>query len=493
MKNTNNNDDFKTRVFSRWISNQLNEKLDNKEDLLTDISNGTTILQLAIQLTHSNIKMEIKNQPKSRMEKIKNCEIALRLFQNDGLKLSTISSSEIVNNNKRVILDLIWSIILHYSVQNKKKVFEWALEKTDGYQNIKNFSPYWLSICALLDCYAPKKVHFSSLNSANAKTNAKLATKVMEELGVPVYINYEELRHKKIDKKSLLVQLSALKNILDDRRDQVFGHNRKISLEESEVLSFIKSDYVDPVINYGKKYEDKIFELSLELAKAKLDISSQKVEIEALNREAELFANTLSDKLKELSEISKTLKTEENHSKKYIAEIDDIDEDEELLAKQLIDTQEENEALNREADLFAYTLSEKLNEYSAVDREADIFANALSESLEKNKALNTEADLFANKLSETLDENKSLKLQVRALNNEADLFANFLNEKISENKKLNRKIVVMNESLAKETQANVVLNREADLFAYNLADRIDEIKKLNTKINNDKKKKKINR
>lgn len=484
---------FHVKVISRWISKQLNDFPDcKKSDIIYDYTNGVKILQLAIILTNANKSIQIKYNPKNNVEKTKNCNIALELFKNDGVQLQSITSKDIINNNEKVINDLIWAIIIHYSISNKNNLLKWAFKKTKPYANINRFSPYWLSMCALLDTYVPNKINYSTLNKNDSKFNAELAMKVMKELEIPIYIKPEDFLHNKIDKKSLLIQLAAAKNVLKKLKyDQIkFKKDNKfvkdfphISLVQSEVFAISTNDYKEPVINPIKKYQDKIFELSLELDKVKADYETQKEDIIKLNREADLFANTLNDKLKELTELSKTLKTEEKHSKKYVAEIDDIDEDEELLAKQLIDTQEENEVLNREVDLFANTLSEKLEEYTTVNREADIFAVALEESLEKNEELDREADIFANKLSETLIENKSMKEKISALNREADLFANCLAEKIDENEAINRECDMFVDSLAKEVQKNIILNREADLFAYNLSDKIEEIKKLNKKIN----------
>lgn len=79
--------------------------------------------------------------------------------------------------------------------------------------------PYDLSLCALLDSYFPEKINYYSLNPNETEHNSKLATQVMDELGIPVFVYPEDITNQecKVDDKTLLTQLSTAKVILDQK------------------------------------------------------------------------------------------------------------------------------------------------------------------------------------------------------------------------------------------------------------------------------------
>lgn len=93
--------------------------------------------------------------------------------------------------------------------------YMWALERTKKYEGVKDFQPYSLAICALLDSYHPEMINFQSLDPKEHKKNIELSVKVMEKLGILVYFYPDELiDYERIDKKILLTQLSSIKLIL---------------------------------------------------------------------------------------------------------------------------------------------------------------------------------------------------------------------------------------------------------------------------------------
>lgn len=339
----------------------------------------------------------------------------------------------------------------------------------------------------------------------------------MKELNISIYIYPDDIIQNKIDEKSLLIQLASLKDGLNNlnktnETSSIKNNNKekiadsfkkkyvkneyqlsqkdckqneknklKIHLTQSESLSFSIPEIIKPVINYEKKYENRIQKLTFELSRRNTEIELQKEDIATLNREADLFANTLNEKLRELTQLSQSFQNQKGKENVYVKEIDDIDEDEELLAKEYLRTQEENEALNREADLFANKLSSELEENEVVNREADLFANNLEIALCERDSLNREADLFANKLAETLDENKKLKIEISALNREAEYLANELSEKIDEKEAIQNETDLFVNYLSHAFQKNSVLNREAELFSYNLSKKIEENESLSKK------------
>ena len=224
------------KVFSRWVSNQIQQTPNMKiDDITKDLSNGVVLCYLAQNLTKKQAPRKWYQDPIRNVDKVQNCELAVDMFQKDGVKIIGISGKDINDNNEKLILGLIWSLISHYTIgqsiknddfkdnnnsniiQNnindtnkpadkqasigqiqvkqtysnknqKEALLSWGQERVQNYPNISGFAPYELVLCALLDSYVPDKINYYSLDPKQPKENLKLATNVMKEIGIPVYV-----------------------------------------------------------------------------------------------------------------------------------------------------------------------------------------------------------------------------------------------------------------------------------------------------------------
>lgn len=68
----------------------------------------------------------------------------------------------------------------------------WANKRTQNYQNIQNFSPYGLSLCALLSSNVPYKINYESLDPKRSERNLQLA---IEKFVIPVFIYPDDLNN----------------------------------------------------------------------------------------------------------------------------------------------------------------------------------------------------------------------------------------------------------------------------------------------------------
>lgn len=169
---------------------------------------------------------------------VQNCDLSINMFTKDGVHLDGITGNDIKNNNRKIIISLIWTLILHYSIEKsidsndirkystvqssetvkikKDILMKWAIDRTSSYSNVLDFYPYELAICALLDSYIPDKINYYKLDPNGSINNLKLAINLMNELKIPVFVYPEDFdQQEKIDKKALLTQLSVAKVILE--------------------------------------------------------------------------------------------------------------------------------------------------------------------------------------------------------------------------------------------------------------------------------------
>ena len=223
------------KVFTRWVNSQLKSG-NNAEigDISKDLSNGVALVELAQTLTKKDTPRPWKKEPKRNVDQVMNCDLSVDMFTKDGVKLIGISGKDVNDNNEKLILGYVWSLILHYSIGGvvseekdnngtakkpaKNALLEWAIGRTSEYPNVNKFQPYDLSMCALLDSYVPDKINYYKLNPQDSQHNAQLATDVMEQLDIPVYVMPDDLEANdgKVDEKTLLTQLAAAKKVLDN-------------------------------------------------------------------------------------------------------------------------------------------------------------------------------------------------------------------------------------------------------------------------------------
>jgi filamin len=170
-------------TFTRWANEHL--KLVNRriEDLQLDFSDGLSIIALVEVLSHKKLPRH-NRKPMFRSQKLENVSVALDFLENvERIRLVNIDSSHLVDGKLKLILGLIWTLILHYSItmpqwenENpdkdnkgkkatpKQKLMDWVKSRMPDDVPINNFTTDWndgRAIGALVDSCAPGKRRYS--------------------------------------------------------------------------------------------------------------------------------------------------------------------------------------------------------------------------------------------------------------------------------------------------------------------------------------------
>ncbi|KAK8857753.1 alpha-actinin [Tritrichomonas musculus] len=251
-QNNNENIPLQVKIYSRWVSTQLTKGNADIQvhDISKDLSNGVALVELAKILTGKEPKHDWAHAPKKPIEMIKNADLSVQMFFEDGVHLIGIAGKDVHDNNVKLLRGYIWTLIERYSIgrstfadkskaNNRTKnirdiLKQWAIDRTANYPNIHNFQPYSLAMCALLDTYAPDKINYYKLNPNDSTHNAQLAAKVLKELDVPVYILPDDVNDSvAIDEKALLTQLSAAKIYLEKLPPA------NVKVEENRIISHL--------------------------------------------------------------------------------------------------------------------------------------------------------------------------------------------------------------------------------------------------------------
>lgn len=125
-----------------------------------------------------------------RIHKVQNVNYALQFLESKGVKLVGIGAEEIVDENLKLILGMLWTTILRFDIEDisaeganaKDALLLWAKRKCQGYAgvDISNFHMSWkdgLAFCALIHKHHPELIDYDSLKKGDTMTNVTLAMK----------------------------------------------------------------------------------------------------------------------------------------------------------------------------------------------------------------------------------------------------------------------------------------------------------------------------
>jgi Ca2+-binding EF-hand superfamily protein len=163
-------------------------------------------------------------QPKMRIQKAENVNKALEFITSRGVKLTNIGAEDIVDGNVTLILGMIWTLILRFTMADineeglsaKEGLLLWCQRKTAPYKEVEvvDFSTSWsdgLALCALIHRHRPELLDYDSLDKKDRHANTRRAFQVAEQhLGIPQLLEVEDLcDSKQPDERSVMTYVAS--------------------------------------------------------------------------------------------------------------------------------------------------------------------------------------------------------------------------------------------------------------------------------------------
>ncbi|XP_022174561.1 filamin-A isoform X2 [Myzus persicae] len=222
-------------TFTRWANEHLKTAGKAIGNLETDLGDGLRLIALIEVLSGKRLPKHNK-RPTFRSQKLENVSVALKFLDDENIKLVNIDSSDIVDCKLKLILGLIWTLILHYSISMpmwdgefggeqvpnekgatpKQRLLNWIQSKVPDIP-ISNFTTDWndgKAVGALVDAVAPGLCpDWQDWKSDNALKNASEAMGLADDwLNIKQLIKPEELVSPNMDEQSMMTYLSQYPN-----------------------------------------------------------------------------------------------------------------------------------------------------------------------------------------------------------------------------------------------------------------------------------------
>lgn len=192
------------------------------KSLSTDLSDGVNLIHLLELLSNESLG-RYAARPKLRVQRFENVNKCLDFIKSRGIQMTNIGAEDVVDGNRKIILGLIWTLILRFTISDineeglsaKEGLLLWCQRKTACYEgvDVRDFSTSWndgLAFCALLDIHRPDLIDYDTLDKTDHKANMQLAFDIAsKEIGIPDLLDVEDVADvAKPDERSLMTYIA---------------------------------------------------------------------------------------------------------------------------------------------------------------------------------------------------------------------------------------------------------------------------------------------
>ncbi|KAK3357166.1 alpha-actinin-3 [Lasiosphaeria hispida] len=210
------------KTFTKWLNTKLEARDLEVKDLVQDLSDGVILIHLLECLSSESLG-RYAAKPKLRVQRFENANLALNFIKSRGIQMTNIGAEDVVDGNRKIILGLIWTLILRFTINDineegmtaKEGLLLWCQRKTACYDevDVRDFSGSWndgLAFCALLDIHRPDLIDYDSLDKSDRRGNMQLAFDIAhKEIGIPKLLDVEDVCDvAKPDERSLMTYIA---------------------------------------------------------------------------------------------------------------------------------------------------------------------------------------------------------------------------------------------------------------------------------------------
>jgi len=119
-----------------------------------DTDNSQVVLIHLLEILGNESLGRYASKPKLRVQRFENVNVALAFIKRRGIHLTNIGAEDVVDGNRKIILGLIWTLILRFTISDinaeglsaKEGLLLWCQRKTACYEQhvrVVDFSSSW--------------------------------------------------------------------------------------------------------------------------------------------------------------------------------------------------------------------------------------------------------------------------------------------------------------------------------------------------------------
>ena len=140
------------KTFTKWLNSKVQCRDVAVNDLVKDLSDGVILIHL-LEVLGAESLGRYASRPKLRVQRFENVNTALNFIKSRGIQMTNIGAEDVVDGNRKIILGLIWTLILRFTISDiseegmtaKEGLLLWCQRKTACYEEVevRDFSGSW--------------------------------------------------------------------------------------------------------------------------------------------------------------------------------------------------------------------------------------------------------------------------------------------------------------------------------------------------------------
>ncbi|EKD13561.1 uncharacterized protein L3040_008574 [Drepanopeziza brunnea f. sp. 'multigermtubi'] len=270
------------KTFTKWLNTKIEPRDLAVVDLVKDLSDGVILIHLLECLSNESLG-RYAAKPKLRVQRFENANLSLDFIKSRGIQMTNIGAEDVVDGNRKIILGLIWTLILRFTISDineegmtaKEGLLLWCQRKTACYDevDVRNFTDSWndgLAFCALLDIHRPDLIDYDALDKNDHRGNMQMAFDIAKaEIGIPDLLDVEDVCDvAKPDERSLMTyiaywfhafsQMEKVENA--GRRVEKFVNNMQGAWEMQSAFERRMRELLKQIHEQGLRWQESKFE-----------------------------------------------------------------------------------------------------------------------------------------------------------------------------------------------------------------------------------------
>ncbi|CEP20191.1 hypothetical protein [Parasitella parasitica] len=244
------------KTFTKWVNNKLDLKnIPNIAHLNQDLANGVRLIQLLEIIGGESLK-PFNQKPTMIFQKMENVNKALDFIKSRGVALTNIGAEDIVNKNLKLVLGMLWTIILRFTIADinedgknaKEGLLLWCQRKTANYDevDIRDFTYSWtdgLAFCALIHHHHPELIDYHGLDRSDRHGNTAIAFEAAKKLNIPQLLDVEDVCDiSKPDERSVMTYVAEYFHAFS-ARDEFETAGRRVAKFGDVLLSVCEMEH----------------------------------------------------------------------------------------------------------------------------------------------------------------------------------------------------------------------------------------------------------
>ena len=192
------------RSYRQWV-NSLGIEDVNITNLYEECRDGMLLLRVIDKIEPGSVNWKmVEKNPNIPVKRINNCNYAVEVCKNIGIKAIGVNGADINKGNRKMILTLVWQLVRMQFLkivggQTEKDLIKWGNDRAKN--DIKDFKDkslasgkYLIELAASIE---PRSVNWDLVQEGETEeekgNNAKYAIAIARKLGAVIFAVWEDI------------------------------------------------------------------------------------------------------------------------------------------------------------------------------------------------------------------------------------------------------------------------------------------------------------